>query len=134
MGSKVTFRDNSKIICSEMDKNAVAFLYEAVNAIESGAIRNSPVDTGGLKNSWEYMVDNDAQEAIVGNSMEYAVYQELGTGIYASEGNGRKTPWFYKDSSGKGHITHGNKAKHMLENSFLEKSAKIIARAQELFK
>lgn len=133
MSSKITIHDNHKEISAELDKNAAAFLYEAVSTIEAGAIRNSPVDTGDLKNSWEYVVDDEALEAFVGNSKEYAVYQELGTGIYASEGNGRKTPWFYKDPSGKGHITRGNKAKHMLENSFLEKSDKIIARAQEMY-
>nr|DAI70788.1 MAG TPA: hypothetical protein [Bacteriophage sp.] len=39
---------------------------------------------------------------------------ELGTGIFAEKGNGRKTPWVWKDFNGKWHFTRG-----MAPRSFL---------------
>ena len=32
---------------------------------------------------------------------------ELGTGIFAEKGNGRKTPWVWQDFNGKWHFTRG---------------------------
>lgn len=31
----------------------------------------------------------------------------MGTGIFAEKGNGRKTPWVWKDQNGKYHFTRG---------------------------
>lgn len=45
---------------------------------------------------------------------------ELGTGIYASEGNGRKDPWFYQDDEGKWHKTRGMKPIHFLKRAIEE--------------
>jgi HK97 gp10 family phage protein len=39
--------------------------------------------------------------------VQYAVYVEYGTGIYAEEGNGRQTGWIYPDRKGELHFTRG---------------------------
>lgn len=69
-----------------------------------------PKDTGNLANSLDYGVIEDNMEVQMGTNVEYAPYVELGTGIYAEEGNGRKTPWVYKDDEGRWHRTRGMKA------------------------
>nr|DAW49209.1 MAG TPA: protein of unknown function (DUF4416) [Caudoviricetes sp.] len=52
---------------------------------------------------------------IIGTDVEYGVYQELGTGIYAEGGGGRPTPWVYQDEKGNWHYTRGNKAHPFLK-------------------
>ncbi|MDM0720058.1 HK97 gp10 family phage protein, partial [Clostridium perfringens] len=59
----------------------------------------------------------------VGNTMEYAPYVHQGTGIYAKDGNGRKTPWKYKVESGKykgWHITKGQRPQPFLEKAKID--------------
>ena len=69
------------------------------------------VDTGRLRNSITHATDDDS--AYIGTNVEYAIYVELGTGIYASEG-GRSTPWSYKDDEGNWHTTVGMKPRPYL--------------------
>ena len=69
------------------------------------------VDTGRLRNSISHATDDDS--AYIGTNVEYGVYVELGTGIYASEG-GRSTPWSYKDDEGNWHTTVGMKPRPFL--------------------
>ena len=46
---------------------------------------------------------------------------ELGTGVYASDGQGRKdTPWVYQDSEGKHHSTGGIMPVHFLKKAATE--------------
>ena len=47
----------------------------------------------------------------VRSNKSYAVYVQLGTGIYASDGKGRKTPWTYQDERGNFHRTVGVRPK-----------------------
>lgn len=67
--------------------------------------KNGNVETGRLRSSIEYEVEDDTM--IVGTNVEYAPYVEMGTGIYAEQG-GRKTPWVYKDGKGNWHFTRGS--------------------------
>ena len=60
------------------------------------------VDTGRLINSVQFRVSGD--QVSIGTNVEYAVYPEYGTGIYAEGGGGRKTPWTYF-VEGKGYFT-----------------------------
>ena len=67
--------------------------------------------TGRLRNSISHDADDDS--AYIGTDVEYAIYVEVGTGIYASEG-GRSTPWSYKDDEGNWHTTVGMKPRPFL--------------------
>lgn len=75
----------------------------------------APYDTSRLKNSITHQVDGDDMSVIIGTDVEYGVYQELGTGIYAEGGGGRPTPWVYQDEKGNWHYTRGNKAHPFLK-------------------
>lgn len=72
-----------------------------------------PVDTGRLRNSITFNVDESESSVSIGTNVEYGPYVELGTGKY-TEG-GRPTPWAYQDESGNTHWTAGNRAKPFLK-------------------
>lgn len=65
---------------------------------------------GALKQSLTYAVDLAKKTVTIGSNLFYSVYVELGTGIFAEKGNGRKTPWVWKDFNGKWHFTRGMRA------------------------
>lgn len=73
--------------------------------------RQDAVDTGNLMNSISFGIDPEASEMQVGTNVTYGKYIEFGTGINASGGDGRKTPWRYQDSDGNWHTTRGFKAR-----------------------
>ena len=45
------------------------------------------------------------------SNKKYAVYVHFGTGKYAQDGDGRKTPWLYEDVQGFWHWTEGVRPK-----------------------
>lgn len=69
---------------------------------------------GALKASLTYAVDMAKKTVTVGSNLFYSVYVELGTGIHAVGGDGRKTPWVWKDFNGKWHFTRGMEARPFL--------------------
>jgi HK97 gp10 family phage protein len=69
---------------------------------------------GALKASITYVVSAAQKTVTIGSNLFYSVYVELGTGIFAEKGNGRKTPWVWKDFNGKWHFTRGMKARPFL--------------------
>lgn len=69
---------------------------------------------GALKQSLTYAVDLAKKTVTIGSNLFYSVYVELGTGIHAEKGDGRKTPWVWKDFNGKWHFTRGMKARPFL--------------------
>jgi hypothetical protein len=55
--------------------------------------------------------------AYIGTNLATAPYVELGTGIHADGGKGRKTPWVWIDKNGKPHKTYGMKPRHFLKKA-----------------
>lgn len=98
--------------------------------VEGEARKNCPVDQGPLKASITSETETTEEEVIgrVGSNLEYAPYVHNGTGIYAKDGNGRKTPWGYEVKTGKHkgfHWTHGQKPQPFLENAKLTKKNEV---------
>lgn len=88
-----------------IDVNKV--LTQACMLVESSAKEKCPVNTGNLRNSITYEINDNV--GIVGTNVEYAPYVEFGTGLYSSLGTGRTdVPWRYKDDDGNWHTTSGN--------------------------
>ena len=117
----IEFIDNSEKLKELLQEALVAGLEAAAGEIESQAASNTPVDTGKLKGAWGHEVNEAEMYALIGNTEEYAIWHEFGTGEFASEGNGRKGGWFYEDSEGNGHFTYGIQPKRMLQNAFITK-------------
>lgn len=69
-------------------------VYETARLIQTQAKALAPVDDGSLRDSIE-MKMLGKYNAVVTVGVHYAIYVEYGTGIYAQNGNGRRTPWTY---------------------------------------
>lgn len=151
----VEFIDNSIQVNRAIEDAVGAFLIEASGELASEAARNTPVDTGQLKGSWKANVDELKGEAIVGSELENAVWNELGTGEWAANKDGRKTPWYIPVDTYKGrkkptfngevvivygkngkafYKTNGKRPQHTLQKAFDSKKAQIIRRAEQIFR
>lgn len=99
---------------------------EAIGIFVRGEAQvRAPVDTGNLRDSIDYRVNRLRKKVIVGTNVEYAIYVEKGTGIYAVDGNGRKTPWAWQDKDGNWIWTHGQRPQPYLTPAFEENKRKI---------
>ena len=132
--SNVQFDDFSMQVKAAIEEAASEFLHEGAGELVSQTARTSPVDTGQLKNSWNYKVDKDKQEAVIGSPLENAIFNECGTGEYALEGNGRKGGWRYKDDHGDWHFTKGKKPQRTFKKSYDALKPKLIKRAEQVLK
>lgn len=96
--------DNSKFIkgMTEATAEQIQTVYKRMqrvgNHVMGEAQRKAPSDTGQLRGSMitNTKLDNRAIVTMVGNTAEYAPYVHQGTGIYATNGKGRKKPWLVK--------------------------------------
>ena len=87
--------------------------------------------TGAMINSLTHQVVKSENAVYIGTDLEYAIYNEVGTGIYAEGGGGRKTPWAYKDIRGDWHTTVGMKPIHFLKLAGSENEAEYKAIAEK---
>lgn len=110
-----------KLINLDLD----AALQEACLLVERDAKIKCPVDTGMLRNSITSEVRDD--EGYVGTNLEYAPYVENGTGLFASDGNGRKNvPWSFTDAEGKYWITTGQAPQPFLKPALTDNRQNIV--------
>lgn len=157
----IKFQDNSGQVKEAMRDAAMQFLYESAMLVQRDAAKNTTSDTGQLKGSWNHIVDEGAMKATIGNPSEYAIWQEMGTGEYALNGNGRKGYWVYVEGGGgkrsrsskqytleeakrvvamlrsKGLAavyTKGSKPQRMLHKAYVNNKGRIIQRASQIFK
>lgn len=105
--------DNSNEIKNAVRQAADRALERIGMQAEGYAKELCPVDTGNLRNSITHKVVSGDNEVYIGTNNEYAVYVELGTGIYAQ--GGRRDPWHYQDDNGNWHRTRGAKAQPYLK-------------------
>ena len=93
--------------------------------VERSAKMKAPKDTGALRRSITSKVDG--LTGIVFTPLEYASYQEFGTGLFAENGNGRKdVPWNYQDDKGEWHSTRGQKPQPFMRPALNENRTEII--------
>ena len=131
----VKFEDNSIRVKAELNAKTLAWLYEAAGELEAQTRRNTRVDTGQLKNSWNYTVDESTGEATIGSPLENAIWEEFGTGEYAIKGGGRSGGWVYKSKKdGKFYHTYGKTANQPLTRAFQTQSPKITRQLEKVLK
>lgn len=157
----VQFTDNSIQVKSALEEACISYLYEAAGELRSQTVRNSrPVKYGqqDVKNSWDYVVNEGDKEALVGSRLEAAYWEELGTGEYAINKDGRKGWWVYVEGNdtpqanqkyytereakqaaaflrSKGlpaHATNGTEANRPLFKAFTSLKTALIKRAEEV--
>lgn len=86
------FEDNSINVIEALDKVGKEWLEDASRVLLNQTIQNSRADTGQTKGSWKRVVEDE--RAVVGSTSENAIWDEFGTGHYAINKDGRKTPWY----------------------------------------
>ena len=129
----VEFHDFSRIVLQRINDCGATFLEEVGGELESRTKQNTKVDTGRTKGSWEHIVNEQKMEVQVGSRYKNALWEELGTGIYALNGDGRKTKWVYRTPDGKYHTTVGKKPRRALYNAYNSKKNAIIREAKRRF-
>ena len=92
----VEFQDFTIKVQGEIDDKIDGVLAEVAGEIISQTKRNSRVGSAGAKtkNSFQYKVDSSSHTAFMGSPDENALWEELGTGEHALQGNGRKGAWY----------------------------------------
>lgn len=119
------FEDNSAAVKRELERAVIRGLIKAAMLVESQAVLLVPVNTGGLRNSIGYKVNESELVAYVGTNCEYAIYVEYGTGEFAENGNGRKGGWLYKTPDGEVHFTYGMEPRPYLRPAFRQNQKAI---------
>lgn len=130
--NNITFEDNSIKIKQVLNKQCISYLYEAAGELEAQVKRNTAVDSGQLKSSWTHHVSEAGLTATVGSPLENAIWEEFGTGEYALNGDGRKTPWVYQDRNGQWHKTTGKYPKRAFQKTFTNLKPKLINRFADI--
>ena len=104
--------------------------------------RKAPTDTEKLKPNIQVKDDSTDTELLVKagifaeSAINYAIYQEYGTGIYAENGQGRQTPWLWQVKSqkwadifgievGQSVLWHGNQPHPFIRPAWDENKDKI---------
>jgi len=133
---RLDFRGNIAAELRKYRDAKVSELKDVINEsalmIESGAKQLTPVDTGRLRASIQTFVGEDGLSFDIGTKVNYAIYVEFGTGKYAANGDGRKTPWAYKDGNGHWHRTSGNPAQPFLHPAFEAELPKFKRRLKDV--
>lgn len=104
------FEDNVKEVLKELDARVEAGLTAIGMAGEGHAKDNCPVDTGRLRNSISFSVQNDG--VYIGTNVEYAQHVELDDRA--------------KHTSGRAHFLRDSATKHNKEYKDLMKLALTI--------
>lgn len=159
----VEVQDNSIQVKDALEEALNQWLEEAASELEAQTKRNSRTAKYGsfdVKGSWNHVVDEGKKEAKVGNPLEAAFWEELGTGEYALNKDGREGWWVYVEGNSshpsrqpvrtreeaeataaylrsKGldaHATNGTEANRPLHRAFTANKAKIIRRAEQILK
>ena len=118
---KVTRKDYTDDILSDLQRKGLQFVLEGGSEIQKEAAARINNISGNLASSIQ--VEAFAEDGIptseTGPTAEYAPYVEYGTGIYAKDGNGRKTPWTYKDErTGEWIRTRGGRPHPFMETGY----------------
>lgn len=132
----VVFKDFTKIVLDKIHETGETFLEEVGGEVEAQTKQNTKVDTGKTKGSWKHTVVVNAKkmEVQIGSRYQNALWEEFGTGIYALNGDGRKTKWVYRTDDGKYHTTVGKKPRRALFRAYQSKKNTIIREARRRFK
>lgn len=140
---KIEFENDTELMLkldSVQDIDLRRPLLKVGNDIENAAKENCngrfADPTGTLKRSIRSeLVGKNSIE--VGTNLEYAVYVEHGTGLYAFDGQGRAStpehpiPWTYRGSDGRFYTTYGQRPKPFLIPAFNSKKKNIMKYIKE---
>ena len=118
--------DNS---VNQMQELLMQNMGQTLEYVAEKAKEKVGVGTGELRADTKSLgveIVGDEVRGSVGNSLEHAIYHHQGTGIYAVNGNGRKTPWVYEDpKTGEKIYTRGSKPNPYLKDTIEQEQSTI---------
>ncbi|HAT4306267.1 TPA: HK97 gp10 family phage protein [Clostridium perfringens] len=128
--SNEEFKNSCQSAKSKMNAQLRKNVNKCCLLVKRDAIKNCPVDMGILRASifFRTIHNSNLVKGVIASNLEYAPYVHQGTGIYAKDGDGRKTPWKYKVEAGKykgWHKTVGQKPQPFLEKAKIDNIASI---------
>lgn len=139
MADKIEFTFDDKaiqdrlkiLVTSELPELINNALLQATLYIEAEAKKNlrangNGLKTGLLRDSITHTIDEASHIGYVGSNLDYAIWVHQGTGIYALNGDGRKTPWAWEDAKGELHFTHGMKPNPFIQKAIDENKDNIL--------
>lgn len=113
----------------QLQKMLVQNMENTLDYLAQKAANKVGVATGALRadtRSLGVEIVGDEVHGAVGNSLEHAIYHHQGTGIYAVNGDGRKTPWSYDDpKTGEKIWTKGSKPNPYLKDAIEQEQSTI---------
>ncbi|MGO3650956.1 HK97-gp10 family putative phage morphogenesis protein [Vagococcus sp.] len=125
----MTFKliDNTSEVKKQMNSASERGMKKALLIIESAVKSETPVLTGGLRDSINHTLKSIGAtvEGKVGTPLKYGIYVEFGTGEHAENGAGRQGGWMYQDPSGKWYFTRGQKAQKFMRKGFRQNKDKV---------
>ena len=130
MSDNTAFEKSVLEAMEQIISHTATAMETACFVVEAEAKKNCPVDMGQLRASItsDVTIDESGITGYIGSNLDYAPYVHNGTGIYALNGSGRKTPWGYESKAGKYkgfHWTHGQRPNQFLENAKLSKKDSV---------
>ena len=135
MSSSVEIKGVEHIVAKlDNTSDLVQKMKEVGNFLEDIAKNKAPKDTGNLIGSIENKteVSGSTITTTVFTPVEYGVYQELGTGLFAVNGDGRKTGWAYEDpKTGEKKWTRGNRPHPFMGPTLRENKDIVLQFLQE---
>ena len=117
-----SYKDEVLLAIKEAEQRALLIVGTLA---KSEAILLAPVDSGKLRQSIDYQLEED--RVLVGSYSSYSIYVEKGTGVYAEDNNGRKTPWVYYDNKRNQYVyTKGSKPQPFIMPAVTKNKKEIV--------
>ena len=160
--AKIQFTDNSVKVKEALEDAVLNYLDEAAGELlkktKSNTRQGAKYKGKEATSLWKYVVDEGEKVATIGSPDEAAYWEELGTGEYALNKDGRKGWWVYVEGNdtpranqkkytkeealqtaaflrSKGldaHATNGIKPNRPLHRAFTSMKGALIRRAEEV--
>ncbi len=125
-----------KKFIGELELTEIKFLQAVGEVVKGQAVLLCPVGEfygGNLRQDINFKVVEQDKFVAIGNNLEYAIYVNKGTGIYAEDGDGRSEPWFYYDpKSGNYYKTYGQKPQPYLQEAVEQMTPTIKELAKQM--
>lgn len=123
-----TFIDNSAAFISELENVKKPLMLEAIGIKVEGLTKANitaagRVDTGRYRNSITHRVIASEDTVYIGSNLEYAIYNELGTGRYTEGG----IPGYWVYVAGQDEATRAAHRRTSRKRYTLEQAKRIVA-------
>lgn len=96
---------------------------KVLDDVRDNILRQGAKDTGQLLGSYKIVQTEDGFE--IGSDLDYSLYVEFGTGVYAEDGKGVSTPWAYKAADGTWRTTKGMRPRPHIRPAFENNAEEI---------